>query len=153
MERVIVGRSEVLTPEFEEALTNGNISEFNSQWGSDRFYWAYRESRNSEPIREWTTVTSDGFVGISHSDKSIPYVAIPNPFQEELSIYGNVEGSNEIVISVYSTIGERVFFSVIQSYNGAFSNQLKLNNLAPGLYFIKVSDGLNSWTRKIVKGR
>ena len=153
LERVIVGRSEVLTPEFEAAIMFASSDGLYAQWKNDRFYYAYAEVWNQGSVTEWTSITSDGFNGIANDDGPIPYVAIPNPFQNEISIYGEIKGADEIFVSAYNTIGERVLSLNILLYDGSFSDKLDLSHLVPGLYFIEVSDGQNSWTRKIVKGR
>jgi len=43
LKRVLVGRSEVLTPEFEDRLVNdfASVKERHKKWGKDRFYLAY----------------------------------------------------------------------------------------------------------------
>ncbi|MBL4752994.1 MAG: T9SS type A sorting domain-containing protein [Flavobacteriales bacterium] len=70
-----------------------------------------------------------------------------------ISIYGVVEGVDEITVNIVNLVGERVFSLVVPSYDGAFSEELHLNKLVPGFYFVEVSDGQNVWTRKIVKSR
>ena len=152
LRRIIVGRSEVLTPEFEEILNDLSSDEFNQLWGQDRFYYAYVESRSSEPISEWTSTISDGYFGRISTDH-IPFVAVPNPFQNKISIEGAIIGASEVIVTVYNVVGERIFKSLVPTENGAFHERLELFELVPGLFIVNVSDGQNTWSRKIVKGQ
>jgi hypothetical protein len=43
LERVLVGRSEVLTPAFEKELVDGFRSDGGARWANDRYFLAYRE--------------------------------------------------------------------------------------------------------------
>jgi hypothetical protein len=43
LERVLVGRSEVLTPEFERELVEGFRKDGGARWANDRYFLAYRE--------------------------------------------------------------------------------------------------------------
>jgi len=43
LERVLVGRSEVLTPEFEHELADGFRADGGVRWANDRYFFAYRE--------------------------------------------------------------------------------------------------------------
>ncbi|MDF3057873.1 MAG: hypothetical protein K0R17_2088 [Rariglobus sp.] len=43
LERVLVGRSEVLTPAFEKELVDGFRSDGGARWAKDRYFLAYRE--------------------------------------------------------------------------------------------------------------
>jgi hypothetical protein len=42
LERVLVGRSEVLTPKFEAELTQAFASDGGKRWENDRYFLAYR---------------------------------------------------------------------------------------------------------------
>ena len=43
LERVLVGRSEVLTPAFEKELVAGFRADGGARWTNDRYFLAYRE--------------------------------------------------------------------------------------------------------------
>ncbi len=55
LERVLVGRSEVLTPAFEQELVDGFRKDDGARWTNDRYFLAYRER-----ARQLGVVLSDG---------------------------------------------------------------------------------------------
>ncbi len=153
LERVMVGRSEVLTPEFEESLLNCNDQELHELWQSDRFYYSYNEVRGGGPITEWTTITRDGYIHISEDDESFPFVVWPNPFEDILTIYGNFATTENINISVYNLMGENIYSIDQPTNSGLFREEFELNNLSAGIYLMKVSQGNKTWTTKVLKAR
>lgn len=62
LQRVLVGRSEILTPEFEKELAQLDQAAFNKRFSGDRFELAYRELLSTEMPNQWTeynTITED----------------------------------------------------------------------------------------------
>lgn len=153
LERVMVGRSEVLTPEFEESLLNCGDQEFYDLWKGDRFYYSYMEVRAGGPIAEWTTIARDDYIEIGELNESLPFVVWPNPFEDVFTIYGNFATAEDINISVYNLMGKNIYSIHQPINNGLFREEFEINHLPAGIYLMKVSQGDKSWTAKVIKAR
>ena len=72
----------------------------------------------------------------------IDMIVFPNPVQNVLNITG---GSNELDVSIYNLLGEKVYSSV-------FTSQIDTSVLPRGTYIVKIAKGgVSIYTKKIVK--
>jgi hypothetical protein len=71
----------------------------------------------------------------------------PNPFDDFITIKSDINSQN-FTYSVFDILGQEVISGKIQNNNQA---QINLKKLKKGIYFIRVSDGGNFVTRKIIK--
>lgn len=73
----------------------------------------------------------------------------PNPNNGQFTIKLNSNSDEKISISVYDVRGRLVLDKNYDS-TGNFEQDIDLNNVEAGIYLIKVSDGLNQTTKKII---
>ena len=71
----------------------------------------------------------------------------PNPFSDFITIKSEINSQNHSY-SVFNILGEEVVSGTVQNNN---QSQINLKKLNKGIYFIRVSDGGNFVTRKIIK--
>lgn len=131
LERVLVGKTEILIPAFEQQLVkyykaNGNLD----QWASDRYRLAYmqrvQELLALEAVKD---ISPSGEIGIA-----------PNPASTSIRIRGASALSSVVIRNV---LGETVINSTI--------SDIDIHNLSSGLYFVSVTDGQKHQTVKLVK--
>jgi len=72
--------------------------------------------------------------------ESSTFIIYPNPTNSLL----NVKSQKELNIRIYNNLGQ----FILQNDN---SNSIDVSSLVKGVYFIKVSDGINSSTKKFIK--
>ena len=77
------------------------------------------------------------------------FALYPNPNNGEFSIRLTSISDKDINVDVFDIRGRKIFE---QSYENTyeFSNSVKLNSVQPGIYLVKIEDGISSVTRKIV---
>ncbi len=102
---------------------------------------------------EWDTYVNNTCDGIgSHSIttlsnidfESTEFTIYPNPSNGSVKI--NFENTNEnYIVQVFSILGQKVFE---KTYNN--SSSLAINNLQKGVYFIKITNNSQSFTKKLI---
>jgi len=133
VERVLVGKTEILTAKFEQELLayykqNGNLD----QWKGDRYYAAYSERVKQLTAAEAVQVLKNG------SEPAI----FPNPATSNVQLLGFTG-----TVTVRNLLGEAV--GRIASSNG--NAEFDVRNLTPGLYFVFGRSGRGTATAKFVK--
>jgi hypothetical protein len=137
LERVLVAKSEILTPDFEEQLlsyykANGNLD----QWKNDRYHLAYMQRVQQLLAKE----------SIPPSSANGEITITPNPATTMIHING-ISGTSPVTI--YNVLGEKVMSSV---QNGTFtSSELDIHALQAGTYFIILTDENHRATLKLLK--
>ena len=81
---------------------------------------------------------------------SEPFQVYPNPSSGILNIRLQPEGDIQQTVEVYNHLGQKV-----ESYELSFTKdmpavEVQLNNLSDGVYFIRVFDGEQVQTRRIL---
>jgi surface protein len=123
---------------FDEAISfNQDIS----NWCVTNIPSEPTDFSNNSPLTEsnkpvWGTCSSLGIDDLNQLEISI----YPNPTSDKLHIDGLVV--QDVVI--YSVLGKEV----VKISN---QNSIDVSSLSKGIYFIKVSDGINSSTKKFIK--
>ena len=136
LERVLVGKSEILTPEFEQTLltyykANGNLD----QWKSDRYHLAYMQRVQELLVTE--AVKNNGSAG----EISIA----PNPASTTIHILGI---SKTASVTIRNILGETVMNSQGNPVN---ISDLDIHNFPSGIYFATISNSGHLQTFKFVK--
>jgi hypothetical protein len=70
-------------------------------------------------------------------------IVFPNPTEGEFSVYGLQ--FSDATLEIYNVLGEKVFFETLKSKQQTFNCKLE-----QGIYFVKVSDGENILTQKLI---
>ena len=120
------------TISFGQDISNWCVTNFTSS----PFYFSYNTQLIPSYKPVWGTCPSLGIDDLNQLDISI----YPNPASDKLHIDGLVV--QDVVI--YSIDGKEVLKISNQ-------NSIDVSSLSKGVYFIKVSDGVNSSTKKFIK--
>jgi len=81
-----------------------------------------------------------------NANKNDALKVYPNPFNNELTVNYKLK-ENTATLTIYNIIGENIYSAILNQN----STQLSLTNFDKGIYFIKIIDGDNYVTQKIVK--
>lgn len=129
LERVLVGRSEILTPEFEAQLVKDIHQNPINKWANDRYYLAYQER-----VDDMTTP-----VGSSSLDATMTLEVFPNPNQGHFTITGfmNADQKNAL-IQIFGMNGSEM---LIQSSQTVDNGRLLVGaeGLSKGVYTLRVT--------------
>jgi hypothetical protein len=86
--------------------------------------------------------------GIIKTENGNSIYIYPNPSTGKISIGCSDKSVNEIQVSLYSVIGNKVFENKIK--NTEANETVELNNFAKGIYFVKVIANNKTYQQKIV---
>lgn len=93
-------------------------------------------------------------VEINSTDKQDALIKVfPNPFEDHVTVgITNISSNTPVRVSVFDSFG-RVVSTIKDHGDDKVETKLKVDlaNLQPGVYFINVSFGSNSFTRKVCK--
>ena len=135
-----------------------NVGSFDAE-GIKAFFWS---STEGSPLNGFWNILSHNYSGLTSSyqgkkfgysvrfvrdaqtasvdDNSIyNFKIFPNPTKE----YINIDCSSLESVSIYNILGKKLIKET--------SNRINVSSLSKGVYFIKVSDGINSSTKKFIK--
>jgi len=104
-----------------------------SDWGE----WIYLDNISI------TAVTGIESVGSSNG-----FSIYPNPASSVFTIEG-ASNAEKIHYAMYSIVGAEVKTGDIETNGNNFNGKIHVSDISSGMYFIKVSDGKNTWTKKI----
>jgi hypothetical protein len=72
----------------------------------------------------------------------------PNPTTGKFKIQSDQNTSNKINLKIYNLLGEKIFEK--SDFNPQSSNEIDLSNSPKGIYLIKINDGENRYSKKVV---
>ena len=135
LQRVLVAKTEILTPAFEQQLisyykANGNLD----QWKADRYHIAYTQ-RLQELLAKETVKGNDPSGGI---------IITPNPASETIHVCGISDISS---VTIRNILGE----IIMTSKETVNLSEFNIHNFPPGIYFVTIADGAHRQTVKFVK--
>ncbi len=73
----------------------------------------------------------------------------PNPAQNQVNIDLNMEQSEDVEVSIFNTVGQVVINKRFGSMNGANTLTIGLDNIAQGIYFVKIRVGSKVYTKPL----
>jgi len=80
------------------------------------------------------------------------FTVFPNPFQNNLNIYYTGDSVESETISISDITGKTVYTETWSNVNPGTKQEMNLNALKPGIYFIKITDlKLHIITKKVIK--
>jgi len=103
-----------------------------SNWGE----WIYLDNINI------TAVT-----GIETINPLANFTIYPNPASSFFSIEGTAAGKIQYVL--YDMIGKQVKQGSFETNGALFNRKIAVDDLNPGIYFVKFGDGKNTWAEKL----
>jgi hypothetical protein len=84
------------------------------------------------------------------SDVSL-FMMYPNPTPTgDVNIYFTTSKEVNLAINVIDALGKRVYSNTLGSVSGDFTAQIPTHNLNSGIYFVELTDGENSTTKKLI---
>ena len=92
-------------------------------------------------------INNCGVVSIKDLKNDIGIDIYPNPSKNEINIEFSNTPNADLKISLHNLLGEKVMVNQISNPNGL---KIFRNNLPAGIYFLKISSGENTVTKKIV---
>lgn len=95
----------------------------------------------------FTTVTAAPLAGLGNNTKN-SFSLYPNPATDVVTITPNGSVTGTINVAVVNMLGETVMQKQLDGIN---SYNLNIGNLATGMYVLKISNGVQAATSKIVK--
>jgi len=129
-------RSETVNLNALAGMSGAQIQFINkSGWGND----LYIDNVNIS----WTT-------GINDKTFMESIRIFPNPVDDELTIDWNGMNHSPVSITIYNSMGEEILSKLYPSDSSMIA-KINVREFAQGLYFIKVSNGVNVVTRKVAK--
>ncbi len=152
-ERVIVGRSEVLTPAFEKQLfydfTNGR----EDIWREDRYYLAYKE--RVAQLLAASPVTSVE----QQSDSTIEeLIVFPNPTTSRITVELRLaallpteHNAASVRLSLSTVAGAVLLTREGEVQDNRYRIELDLEKYAAGMYILTVEADGRTWTRKVAR--
>lgn len=150
-ERVIVGRSEVLSPSFEKQLVSDFTTGKEDFWRNDRYYLAYQE--RVQQILASAPVTS-----VEELDSTVDELLVyPNPTSGKLTVElqlaaGTEQSTGKVRLALSSVVGSQLMTSEGElQQNNSCTFQLNLESYAVGMYIITVEANGKTWTRKVAR--
>ena len=110
--------------------------ENHSQWAE----WLYIDNINI------TAVTGNAVEDIAQSGFSL----YPNPAASSVTVEGQSK-SPKVHYSICNMIGAEIKSGEISGNGNAFNGKIAVNELSKGMYFLKITDGDSSFTKKLNK--
>ncbi len=98
---------------------------------------------------------SNGFnstvLGIENIENSISnFKFYPNPSNGIFALNYSIYNTNNITISIIDELGQTVYFNFESKTAGNYTKQLNLDNLASGIYFLRLLTNSENIVRKLV---
>ena len=81
---------------------------------------------------------------------NLSYQVFPNPSSGIINLSVNNKEAKDLTITVCSLLGETVYYSREDRFQGELTKQIDLSHFANGIYFIKVAENNKSYTKKII---
>jgi len=128
------------------------LSAFNGQSSTGTWTLRVLDSANLDggAINSWSLNVCGVQVPLSTPVNTIENLAIyPNPNSGNFTVQFNTASNNPIKLDVYDIRGRTVFSNMYLN-NGFFNENVQLKNLQSGVYLLKVMDGENQITKKII---
>jgi hypothetical protein len=142
LQRVLVGRSEVLTPAFEKKIFNDISSGDTARWSSDRYYLAYRE-RVAQMKSPSASVQAPG--------PDAPFAIISNSNEDLCTIRAKIERAGSVRLRLVDMLGRKIFSTEENAGVGTYRREIGMKDLPSGIYFLTLQSGAQQWTGKIVR--
>ena len=91
-----------------------------------------------------------GVVGVQEAGLENTISVFPNPVSSELTIEGS-SSSEKIHYTLCNVMGEEIKSGDISSNGTIFNGKVQVGDIAVGMYFIRVNDGIHVFTKKLNK--
>jgi PKD repeat protein len=119
------------------------------------YCWAYNiyksaEGNESQEVVHVNVVDASA-VGIKNNEaESVAFNVAPNPSNGAFRLNLTGVQSGNASVKVYNLVGQEVYSSTVESVKGSFTKDVQLEQVANGVYFVKVNVNGQTATKKIV---
>jgi hypothetical protein len=91
------------------------------------------------------------FNSIPEQTNNLQLTIYPNPTSNTITIETNFNERTDILISVYSSLGQLLYKSKSQKVSGQFKQTLNLSAFSQGIYFVNVNTDKQLYSSKVIK--
>lgn len=143
IQRVLVGRNEVLTPQFEAQLLQDFTTGKQDNWEEDRFYEAYKERVEQLKAGEDRLIEEiPAPCNTSTTSAPIEFSVYPNPCKDIIHISANSGSEKEsCVVKVMSIQGKQLIVEKASINElGQLYGKVDVSSLTPGVYLLSVQE-------------
>lgn len=145
LKRVIVARSEILSPQFEEELKLAFAKDEGAEYGSDRYYLAYKarvEAMNAQ---------SAGLSREIDRDYESLFKVYPNPGTREIQVHWLGENCLEWNLTIVDAAGRELVRSDRQKFCRGDYRILNIDQISAGSYFLRIRGADTELTLPLMK--
>lgn len=116
------------------------------------YYWRVRamsaiDTSDYSPVRTFTTVEP---ISVTEFFKEAELAIFPNPAQDMISVQVNASEDANVDLVLYDLLGQEVLKRTLNFSSGFNQEKIMLNNVANGIYLLKLTNGEQVYTNKIV---
>lgn len=133
--RVLVGRSEILTQEFENQICKDFTAGKESKWIHDRFYYAYSQ-----------LAAQLGPLSVEDDDPVLRLSIQPNPVTNAVTIECPQIPGNRLRLDITDAEGKLVYTNQLTPDGGTLRQTIDVSSLTTGAYYVRIF-GDNSMRR------
>ena len=156
LNRVLIGRSEILTPQFEKQLWNNYQSDTTlSIYAGDRFFEAYKDRMAYLKANPAAVQLIDEQVAAAGIEQGIQYegkiVLYPNPARTNMYMAIQNADNGNLSVSLIDMEGRNLINCQDVVSNNFYQKSLDISGLSNGVYFIRVQTGTQNYVAKMVK--
>ncbi|MEA3443181.1 MAG: T9SS type A sorting domain-containing protein [Bacteroidota bacterium] len=76
----------------------------------------------------------------------------PNPNKGNFFLSGNLKSNGNLLLCIFNSTGQEIYQKKISSEKIKISEEIKLGQVAPGMYYLKIQQKENNWVWKVVVG-
>jgi hypothetical protein len=125
---MIMGDEHEQAPVFEKEITGRN--------GEKIFIYKRSKPINDKP--EQSSVAND------------PVKLFPNPNDGRFSMKFSSDKKDDLIIHIYDSQGKEVYAETIKDFTGNYFNRVDISDRKKGNYFLKITQGGDTYTEKFV---
>ncbi len=156
LNRVLIGRSEILTPQFEKQLWNYYQTDSNlSVYANDRFIEAYKDRMAYLKANPSAMQLIDEQVAASSIEQGTQYsgkiVLYPNPARTNMYIAIQNADNGNINVSLLDMQGRNLINYQDIVSNSFYQKAMDISNLSNGMYLVRVQTGTQNYVAKLIK--
>jgi hypothetical protein len=146
LQRVLVGRSEVLSPAFEKALFTDITAGDTAKWMNDRYYLAYRER-----VKAMGSQTSAVDCRNRERERDTVISLVADPKMGTFALTGTTGRPGDYTIQVTNLLGMKVLKQGGTAETGVVRSTIDIRDYPAGVYVVTLQVGAERWVRKFVK--
>jgi hypothetical protein len=116
--------------------------------------WYWRIRAKTSDSTEWSIprsikITSVGIENISNTNTNVNVYPVPCKDKCFVS-FDNISKNDNLRIELLNILGQNLMTNNVENMSSSFVKEVDLNRFEDGVYFIRVYNGSNSLTRKIL---